>query len=150
MNKFVGLLIVIGLVVVVITNRDKIAALRGGAQTEESEAGNTENIPSTQSEPPPTATGAATPHPAMEAQAQAAKLYPGLLNPASPLNKRFIALHSEAKLNNPQLLTQADWPLTLAERAMVDIGGAPMARSTPAPITPKPLPGSALDQRPKK
>lgn len=142
----------IGVVIAVYVNRDqireKVTALRGGAPAGE-EAAPAE--PGAVDGAPPGPRGAATPHPAQEAQAEAARLYPGLRIPGSPLNKKFVALYNEAKATNPALLATPDWPLTLADQAIVSVGGSPLPRSTPAPTSgPKPLPGSALDQRPPK
>lgn len=144
MNKIIGLLLVVGLVAAAYVNREKIAALRGGSP-EEAEVSEESGVEVAPPSPPNL-----TPHPARESQAQATKLYPGLGIPGSPLNKKFLALHAEARSTDPALLARPDWPLTLAERAMVALGGVPLPRNAPAAITPKPLPGSALDQKPKK
>jgi glutaredoxin len=71
----------------------------------------------------------ATPNPAREAQAQALSLYPGLARPDSELNKQFRGFYKQAQASNPALLSQPDWPLQLAERAVVSLGAAPMPRS---------------------
>jgi hypothetical protein len=138
MNKVVGLLLLVGLVAAAYVNRDKIAALRGEPKQEE--------VATSEPTPEP-AQPNATPHPARESQALATRLYPGLNNPGSGFNKKFLALHSEAQRNNPELLTRPDWPITLADRTMVALGGSPVARSTPVPITPKPLTGTVMDQK---
>jgi hypothetical protein len=145
MNKIVGLLIVVGLVAAAYTYRDtigdKITALRGGTTEETTVA---DEPPAEVAPPKPDL----TPHPALESQAEAKRIYPGVWIPGSQMNKKFLALYAEAKTNEPALLTRPDWPMTLADRTMVAMGGVPMSRTTPVHITPKPLPGSALDKRP--
>src|SRR5688500_13939928 len=97
MNKIIGLLLVVGLVAAAYTYRDKIAALRGGATEEETVSGES---PMEVAPRKPDL----TPNPARESQAQAAKLYPGLAISGSPMNKKFLALHAEAKATDPELL----------------------------------------------
>lgn len=93
--------------------------------------------------PPP------TPHPALEAQTAALKAYPALGLPDSPFNRTFKELHAEAKRNNPQLLAQPDWPIKLAEKTAISLGGGPQPiPGAPTPVRPWGLKGSALDQRP--
>jgi hypothetical protein len=141
MNKIFGWLLVVVLVAAAFANKDKIAAWRGGAAEEEV-------VPP---EPPPVVEVAPprpTPHPAAESQALATKLYRGLSIPGSALNKKFLELHAEAKANDPALLASPDWPIILAERAMVAMGGTPLSRTAPVHTTPKPLPGTAMDKKP--
>ena len=75
---------------------------------------------------------AATPHPAAEGRAQAAALYPELATPGSEVNQKFIAFHKEAESNEPALLSRADWPLTLVERAVAATGGTVIPRHSAA------------------
>jgi glutaredoxin len=75
---------------------------------------------------------AAAPNPAREAQAKATAIYPGLAVPNSALNQKFVALYKEAQASDPALLSRDDWPLTLAERSMVALGGSPLPRNTVA------------------
>ena len=152
MNKIVGLLIVVGLVFAVYVNREKIASLRGGgaAETSEQEQSALSEVPGTEVAPPTASPGGLTPNPAKESQALALRLYPGLSLPNSALNKKFLALHAEARQNDPALLARPDWPITLAERAMIALGGVPLSRTTPPPVQHKPLPGTAMDKRPGK
>jgi hypothetical protein len=101
-----------------------------------------------------TSNGAApglTPHPAKEARLAATNAYPALAVPNSPFNKKFLALYAEAQQREPELLARADWPLQLADRTAVALGGARMpVPGTPEPVRPSGLQGSALDKRPKK
>ncbi len=92
-----------------------------------------------------------TPHPAAESKLAATKAYPALGVATSPFNKTFLALYAEAERSEPKLLARADWPLVLADRTAVALGGAPMpVPATPDPGRPSGLQGSALDKRPKK
>jgi glutaredoxin-like YruB-family protein len=77
-----------------------------------------------------------TPHPAREAQVQARTLYPGLAVANSSLNQKFVALYKDAQANNPALLSSPDWPLTLADKAIVALGGSPMPRTAAAGAQP--------------
>jgi hypothetical protein len=146
MKNILGLLIVIGLFAVAWVNREKLSAtlLRPPPVAE-----TTPEPEPVAPEPPPMKFATPTLHPAAEALLKAKQLYPGIAIPNSALNRKFIGLYNEAQLNNPSLLTHPDWPIELAEHAVVALGGAPQPRTTPAPITPKPLPGTAMD-RPHK
>jgi hypothetical protein len=88
-----------------------------------------------------------TPHPAAEARAAAIRAYPALGIKDSALNKKFVVLYSEAQRDEPGLLAQPDWPITLAGRAAVAIGGGaiPVPVATPRP-RPSGLKGTILDQ----
>ncbi len=146
MKNVVSLLLIIGLVVVGVMNRDRLRGLIGGSST-------TEEIPMATPEPVPethvdTAPPSATPNPAKESQAQAVSLYPGLKIPNSALNKKFVALYADAHRSDPAMLARPDWPMKLAERAMVELGGAPMPVPTPTPHATGALPGGSLDARP--
>ena len=125
MKGFLSLLIIIGGVVSCWMNWDKIndllashniTLLRGPKTSESSSAGS--QLP------------VGTPHPATQARAQAMTLYPGLAVANSALNQKFVVLYKEAEANHSPILTHADWPLALAEKAMVSLGGAPMARTS--------------------
>jgi glutaredoxin len=117
--KRLGFLLVVGLLIVGWMNRDKLSGLPAAV-------GNTLNL-----------RAAATPHPAREAQVQAAARYPGLAIPNSALNKKFVALYKEAQATDPALLSRPVWPFELAERAVVSLGGAPMPRSAPKAPAPQ-------------
>jgi len=146
MKNVVSLLLIIGLVVVGVMNRDKLRGLIGSSSTvDEIPMATPEPVPDTHADstPPP-----ATPHPAKESQAQAVSVYPGLKIPNSALNKKFVALYADARRGDPAMLTRPDWPMKLAERAMVELGGAPLPVPTPAPRGTGTLPGGALDSKP--
>jgi glutaredoxin len=134
MKNVLSLILVIGLLTAGWINRDKLSGLtaKSGPTVEE-------EAPSTQDSPvAPAQRSTATPHPAREAQAQATALYPGLALPNSALNKKFVALYKESQSTDPDLLSRPDWPLQLADRAVVSLGGAPMPRnSAAAPATPR-------------
>ena len=90
---------------------------------------------STTQRPPgsaPSSPKLSTPNPATEAQLQAMRRYPALSTKNSPMNKAFLVAYNETKQTNPDLLTQSDWPLTLAARAASSL--------PPPPATPKPKP----------
>jgi glutaredoxin len=139
MKTFLGLLLVIGLLAVGWANRERIQQhlANRGAVTETGEVPSLPEIPPLADLIPTTpqqVTPAATPHPAPEAQAQAKAIYPGLFVPNSALNQKFVALYKNAQASDPALLTSPEWPLQLADQAMVALGGAPMAR-TAATVT---------------
>ena len=147
MKNILGFLIIVGLLAVAFVNRERLAAVFGRSPTVAEVPPEPEPVPVTP-EPEPPKPPAPTPHPALEAQQKAKQLYPGITIPNSALNKKFVSLYNETQQNNPALLAQADWPLQLAERAVVAMGGQPLARTTPAPLTPKPLPGTPGMDRP--
>lgn len=92
-----------------------------------------------------------TPHPALESRNAALKAYPGIGIKGSALNRAFLNLYAEAEHNDPALLAQPDWPLTLAARAAKSLGGgAQPTPGTPSPLASEGLKGSALDARPEK
>ncbi|MEP6671484.1 MAG: glutaredoxin family protein [Chthoniobacter sp.] len=78
---------------------------------------------------------AVAPNPAKEAQTRATAIYPGLAIPNSALNQKFVALYKEAQASDPALLARTDWPLTLAERAVVALGGKAMPRIAPVAVS---------------
>ena len=78
-----------------------------------------------------------TPNRAEKATAEAMRLYPALAQKNSTLNTAFLALYEQAKQTNPESLTAADWPLTLAARAASSLGIQP---TTAKPTTPPPPP----------
>jgi glutaredoxin len=122
MKGYLGLILVLGLVAIGYVKRDKIfgTGAKGG-----------EGSP-LQSLKAAFGVGAATPHPAQEAQAQAAALYPGLRLANSALNQKFLELYKEAKASDPALLARPDWPLELAERSVIALGSRPLPRGTAA------------------
>jgi len=90
------------------------------------------------------------PHSAEGAKEAAVKLYPDLGVKDSTFNKTFVDLYAEASQRNPDLLTRADWPLVLANRAaqILSVSPAtptPVAVAAPPPPPPPPTPG-ALDR----
>jgi len=147
MKNVVSLLLIIGLVVVGVMNRDKLSGLFGRSSTvEEIPMATPEPVPEPrESTPPPI-----TPHPARESQAQAMIVYPGLKVPNSALNKKFVALYADARHSDPAMLARPDWPMKLAERAMVELGGAPLPVPTPVSRGTGALPGGPLDSKPVK
>ncbi len=66
-----------------------------------------------------------------QANADAIRIYPALAEKDSPLNKAFVALHQQTKQTNPKLLTNPDWPLTLAKQAASSLGIAPVVVAAP-------------------
>jgi hypothetical protein len=152
MNKWFLLLVLIGVGVAGWMNRETVSGWLGHKTTDQP------------SEP----TGPATPHPATESRALATRTYPALAVPGSPFNIRFLALYNDARASNPGLLTEANWPMQLAERtaklvgnramptpaanqfgSQLDMrpGGTPGATVPPSVALPG-LKGSSLDQRP--
>jgi hypothetical protein len=94
---------------------------------------------------PPEAPAPATPHPAKDSVAQARKAYPALAVANSPFNKKFVELYNNAKLTNPDLLTQPDWPMQLAQQTDTELK-SPVPSATGLP--PTQLSGSPLNARP--
>ena len=139
MNKWLLLLIVIGLAGVGWINRDKVSEFlssRGIA------------IPILQ--PASTPVPPTTPAPALEAKAQAVKAYPALGIQGSAFNRKFVALFNDLKDSDPDYLAQSDWPVRLAERTARELGdGAmPIAGSpTPRPVM-VPMQDNTLDPKP--
>jgi glutaredoxin len=134
MKSILGLLLVIGLLAVGWANRERIQehlASRGVNTDTKEIPPLTDLIPTPFRQDTPVA----TPHPAQQAQAQAKAIYPGLAVPNSALNQKFIALYKDTQASNPTLLTSPDWPLQLADKAMIALGGSPMARTTGATTT---------------
>jgi len=132
MKSLLILLLVIGLPVAGYLNRDKLSEM--WAKHNGGNAPSAEEAPADDNGNPALAAAlakrnAATPNPAREAQARATAIYPGLAIPNSPLNQKFVALYKEAQASDHALLSRADWPLTLAERAVVAVGGKPMPRT---------------------
>jgi glutaredoxin len=140
MKNFLALVLLVGLLAVGWANRERISdvlAKRGitsaPAETSSADEGDSPSLlPSFPTAAPSSGGPAPAPHPAQAAQAQAKALYPGLAVPNSSLNQKFVALYRDAQANNPALLAQPDWPLTLADKAMVSLGGAPMPRNNAA------------------
>jgi glutaredoxin len=125
MKGFLSLVIIVAGLFVTWTNREKFIHLLSKGDTVPAETAETKDTPDET-----TRRSAATPHPAREAQAQATALYPGLSIPNSALNQKFVALYKEAQASHSPLLSHPDWPLTLAERSVVALGGAPMPRNS--------------------
>jgi hypothetical protein len=103
--------------------------------------------------PTPTPTPAPTPHPATGAQARALQLYPDLAVKDSLFNRTFLELVEQYKVRYPRVMTEVDWPLTLANRTGQILGVNPMYNvpETPPPATPvviyvTPKLGSSLDR----
>lgn len=69
-------------------------------------------------------------HPAMGAKEAAIKLYPQLAVKDSTFNKVFRDLYTEEMQRNPDLLTRADWPLTLAHHT-ADLLSQPAVPAAP-------------------
>ena len=154
MNKWLFLLLLVGLGGAGWVNREKISAYIGHKTSQADDAA------------PPVA----TPHPATDSIAKAKKMYPALAIANSPFNKRFVELYNERKASDPNTLADADWPMKLAQQAATElIGPAPSyqpptaisssslnarpAGSAPGYTVPPTvmlpgLKGSALDQRP--
>lgn len=83
-----------------------------------------------------------------DAQKQALAKYPELAREGSPLHAKFVELYRQAKESNPSLLTDPNWPLTLADKAstIVDAPSTPSAQSPAAPpptAEPPAAPGQA-------
>jgi hypothetical protein len=154
MNKWTLLLLVGALAAVAMLNKDKISAMLGGKSGDVAEA-----------TPAPV-----TPHPSPD-YVTAKKAYPALNIANSPFNKKFVELYNNAKVANPALLAQVDWPMKISQQVAQILGPVPMAGGAPpteasasqlngrppgsAPGYTVPpsvqlpgLKGSALDQRP--
>ncbi|HEY3902041.1 MAG TPA: hypothetical protein VGM54_25740 [Chthoniobacter sp.] len=156
MNKWLLLLVIIGLGVAGYLHRDTISGWLGH-KTE---------APAADDAAPTVAQ-----NPAKASSDLAVKTYPQLGVQGSPFNIRFVANFNQMKNTNPSFLAQPDWPMQLATRTAHDLGMLPGAGATPAPApftsaldnraygngaTPAPTPpllpgleGSALDQKPK-
>jgi hypothetical protein len=153
MNNFFRLLIIAALLVAGWHYRDRLTGFLGEPTTP-IEVEKESAVVAKSAEPAAPVRSGATPHPARDARVAAAKAYPGLALPDSALNRRFLALYAEAQRSDPALLAREDWPLRLAERAAIALGGGAMPVSAPPrpissrAVTPKPLTGSALDRRP--
>ena len=132
MNKWTLILILIGLAVAGVINRDKISAYLGH------KAG------SIISSSTPEGAAGATPNPATDSIALARQRYPQLAVPNSQFNMHFVQLYNTAKTTDPFLLAQADWPMQLADRTARDLSITPL---TPTP-PPTDLSTSALNSRP--
>ena len=146
MKNVFRLLLVVGLLAAGWLNRDKLRGLRGGPTTLKDAEG---EPPTTEVERSAAATPPPTPHPARDAQIAAAKAYPALGIPDSALNKKFRALYAQAQVSEPALLARPDWPLKLAERAAIALGGGPMpVPTTPAPSKPFTPLRNGLDMAP--
>ncbi|MEP6667953.1 MAG: hypothetical protein ABJF10_02305 [Chthoniobacter sp.] len=154
MNKWLFLLLLIGLGGAGWVNRDKISAYIGHKDAPAEDA------------PAPMA----TPHPAIDSITRAKKMFPALAIANSPFNKRFLELYNDKKAADPNSLTDADWPMKLAQQAATELNTAAPSYQPPTSISSSPLnarpmgsapgstvpptvmlpglQGSALDQRP--
>ena len=137
MNKWLLLLIVVGLVVAGYLNREQLTALL---------ASHGVNVPFI----PPPSTPVPTPNPAAASIARVKKAYPALSKEGSAFNKKFVALYNSLKETDPALLARDDWPVELANRTAHELGGGamPIPGSTPPPVM-HPLGGTLLDKKPK-
>lgn len=153
MKTLLLLLLMVGLVATGWHYREKIGL--GGRAAEPGEEEVDASAVSSTSPPPPSPDAPpATPHPGTDSMALARRLYPALNMKDSAFRKQYEALYANAKAIEPELLARADWPIKLAERTTLKLGGAPMPLPTPTrPLLesgPSGLQGSALDQRPGK
>lgn len=100
-------------------------------------------------------------HPATGAKEAAMKMYPQLGVKDSTFNKVFRDLYAEEMQKNPELLTRAEWPLTLAHRtanllaqpvvpagrSMPGVAAGPAQEMPPArPTRATPTPATALNR----
>ncbi|MDR3402877.1 MAG: hypothetical protein P4L99_10305 [Chthoniobacter sp.] len=130
MNKWLFLLLLVGLGGAGWVNRDKISAYLGHK---------TEQTDETASSALPTA----TPNPAVDSRAKAAKMYPALAIANSPFNKRFIELYNSRKGSDPAFLATADWPMKLAQQVATEASGSAPSYQPPTEIS-----SSTLNSRP--
>ncbi len=147
MKNFFRLLFIVGLLTAGWLNRDKLRGFGAKAEVPEDSGGAATPEPAA-----PTATSSVTPHPAIESRQAAAKAYPALRIPDSAFHKRFLSLYEEAQFREPALLSDPNWPLKLAERTAISLGGGAMPTPLPPSAGTKPsskLQGSALDMRPR-
>jgi hypothetical protein len=127
MNKWLLLLVVVGLGVAGWLHRDTISGWLG-----QKSEGSADGTP-----------GAATPNPASASIELAKKTYPALGVPSSQFNIQFLKDYNQVKASSPGFLAQADWPMQLANRVASELGV-----QAGAPATPKPVPfGSSLDNK---
>jgi glutaredoxin len=124
-KSFLSLIIVVGLLAAGWVNQEKLSGLLTKLSAPTEDAAEESSATSQRV--------AATPHPAREAQAKATSLYPGIAVPNSAMNKKFVELYKDAQASNPALLSRPDWPLQLADRAIVSLGGKPLPRTATAP-----------------
>ena len=160
MNKWLFLLLVVGLAGAGWVNREKINAWMKSKPTE-AEVEIKEGAP-------------ATPNPAADSIAQARKAYPALAMQGSPFNIKFVQNYNALKISDPNFLAKADWPMRLAERTAHELtvdgpvaGGPPPSAVSGSQLNARPpgsspgytvppsvklpgLQGSSLDQRPPK
>lgn len=73
------------------------------------------------------------------------KMYPQLAVKDSTFNKMFRDLYAEELQKNPESLTKADWPLTLARRTADLLAKPVVSAAPPAPIIPE-APAPGMDQ----
>ncbi len=144
MKNFLRLVLIVGLLVAGWMNRHLLTG-----KTEKVDAEAAEEIATPAAPSPAPVAGVPTPHPATAARAAAVQTYPALKIPDSAFNKRFRSLYEEAQSRDPQFLADPNWPIKLAERTAVALGGGALpVANTPPPVKPSGLQGSALDKRP--
>jgi hypothetical protein len=98
-----------------------------------------EKTPEPTPTPAPTPTPIPTPNPAKGATEQALRLYPDLAKKNTIFNKTFRDLYQQEKTSDPELLTDFDWPLRLANQTASILGVKPVSLSpTPTPKAPEP------------
>jgi hypothetical protein len=97
----------------------------------------TGSVPSPAGAPPSVAArprgGVFQPNPATGAKEAAMKMYPQLAVKDSTFNKVFRDLYAEEMQKNPESLTKADWPLTLAYRTANLLAAKPVTSAAPPP-----------------
>jgi hypothetical protein len=96
--------------------------------------------------PVPAPAAALRPHPATVAREAAVKIYPALGVKDSLFNKTFRDLYTEKAQQDPEFLTQADWPLLLARRTAELL--APLTASASPPAVAAPAPPQAISSAP--
>jgi len=128
MNKWLFLLLLVGLGGAGWVNRDKISAHFGHG---------TQVVDDTPEGP------VGTPNPASDSVAKAKKMYPVLAIANSPFNKRFVELYNERKKADPAFLVDADWPMKLAQQVATETTGPAPSYQPPTEIS-----SSTLNSRP--
>jgi len=94
--------------------------------------------------PAPAPAPALRPHPATVAKEAAMKIYPALGVKDSLFNKTFRDLYTEKAQQEPEFLTQADWPLLLARRTSELLAPLTASASSPAVLAPAAIPGDHI------
>lgn len=98
--------------------------------------------------PPPEPPPEVTPHPATGAKETAVKMYPALAVKGSTFNQTFLEIFEDNRKKNSFLLTDAQWPITLANQTARILGVKPWTppppKATPTPVA---LERGAYDKR---